>query len=220
MKTTYASQDYLKAITTISLNTQKSIVKQSDIAKRLNISSAAVNDMVKKLAKENLVICHAYKGVELTKAGFIQGKKLIRNHRLWEVFLHQVLNMAWDTIHDEAEQLEHAASETLMDKIDAYLNHPKVDPHGNPIPDKQGRITTIKHEKKLLNCKLHTSLTIIRFTNFDSTYLDFLSKQGLAIGKKISILEHLDFDDSILCEIDNKTIQLSKKSGSNIYVED
>ena len=167
---TFATEDYLKTITSMGLNTKNPIVKLTDIAKRLSISPAAVSDMVKKLAKENLVINHAYKGIELTPKGLKQGTQLIRHHRLWEVFLHNILKMSWDEIHHEAEQLEHAASVALMDKIDTYLNYPKCDPHGNPIPDKQGRITTLKNEKKLFLLQTKYPFDYFRFTNFDSNY--------------------------------------------------
>ena len=103
------------------------------VSEKLDVSNAAVSDMVKKLVKDGYVNNHSYHKVELTEKGWVLGRRLIRKHRLWEVFLHQTLSVPWDEIHEEAEHLEHAGSDALIDRIDAHLGFPKVDPHGNPI---------------------------------------------------------------------------------------
>ena len=122
MKLQLATQDYIKTIASLSIKDGGEIVKLKGISAKLKVSNAAVSDMVKKLEKEGLVVNHSYKGIELTSSGWLLGRRLIRHHRLWEVFLNQVLDLPWDEIHDEAEQLEHAASEALMNRIDEYLN--------------------------------------------------------------------------------------------------
>ena len=119
----YVIQDYIKAITKISIQQKVKLVKLAQVATSLNVSTSAVSDMVKKLVREGLIINHSHKGLELTKEGRLLGVKLIRHHRLWETFLHQVLGLTWDEIHDEAENLEHAASDKLIEKIDHFLNN-------------------------------------------------------------------------------------------------
>jgi len=215
---TYATQDYIKTITHLWLKGNGEVIKLNQIAKKLSVSNAAVSDMVKKLVKDDLVISQSYKGIELTDLGFRMGKRLIRHHRLWEVFLHQVLNLPWDEIHDEAEQLEHAASEALMNRIDAYLNYPTVDPHGNPIPDKDGNMMDTVSDISLAECPIGSVVKITRFVTFDSEYLDYISSLGLQVGCEIKLVNRFDFDDSIVCKLNYKDISLTKLSAEHIYV--
>ena len=190
----FAIQDYIKTITSISLNDKKDIVKLSEVAKKLSITNAAVSDMVKKLVKDGLIINHAYKGLELTDQGQKMGRQLIRHHRLWEVFLSNVLGLSWDEIHEEAEHLEHAASVSLMDRIDAYLNYPAVDPHGNPIPDKEGHIVVSDHEVLLSECAENECVNISRFVGMDAAYLEHIASIGLTVGRDIQIIKKITFD--------------------------
>tara|TARA_A100001015_G_C14809294_1_gene640167 strand:+ start:150 stop:809 length:660 start_codon:yes stop_codon:yes gene_type:complete len=215
---TYATQDYIKTITHLSLKNDASVVKFSHVAKKLMVSNAAVTDMVKKLVKDGLIINHAYKGLELTDLGFAMGKRLIRHHRLWEVFLNQVLELPWDEIHDEAEMLEHAASEALMNRIDEFLNFPRVDPHGNPIPDKEGNMVDVVSDISLASCPVDRIVKITRFVSFDSDYLDYISSLGLQVGCEVTLIKRFDFDGSIVVKLNYKEISLTKISAENIFV--
>ncbi len=214
----YVLQDYIKTITSILLNEQKETVKLNEIAAKFNISTSAVSDMVKKLVKEGLVINLSYKGIKLTDKGFQMGKQIIRHHRLWESFLYEVLKLPWHKIHDEAENLEHASSDALINQLDAYLNFPKTDPHGNPIPAQDGTIEYSKDECMLSEASTKTPYKILRFIAFDPSYLDFLASQGLHIGTPIQINRHLAFDNSLVCEVDQNEIILTAISANNIYV--
>ena len=135
-----STQNYLKIIFSLSQNQIGTMVKVSEISKKLNISPAAVSDMVKKLEHAGYVKSLPYKGLSLTKTGWKIGCNMVRHHRLWEAFLHSELGIPWDEVHDEAERLEHACSDTLINKIEEKMGFPKFDPHGNPIPDRHGNI--------------------------------------------------------------------------------
>lgn len=135
-----STQNYLKTIFSLSENQFNTIVKVSDISKKLDVSPAAVSDMVKKLEQSGFVKSQPYRGLSLTQSGWKIGCNMVRHHRLWEAFLHIELGIPWDKVHDEAERLEHACSDTLINKIEEKLGYPKFDPHGNPIPDRDGNM--------------------------------------------------------------------------------
>ena len=212
-------QDYIKTIATICLNENKERIKLAQVAEKLAISTSAVSEMVKKLVVQNLLENHSHQGINLTSKGWKLGMQLIRNHRLWEVFLSKVLKLKWDEIHDEAENLEHAASEQLMDKIDCFLGYPSYDPHGNPIPSKSGEIAVYEQEILLANSDLNKTYIIKRFISFKPNHLKHLAMQGLVVGAKIKILEQLDFDNSIFCEVENTLkVTVTSESANQIYL--
>ena len=218
MKDKLATQDYIKTIAQLVIKDGSTLIKNKQIASQLGVSIAAVNDMAKKLVKDKLVINHAYKGLELTSSGNRLGLQLIRHHRLWEVFLFKTLNIPWDQIHEEAEHLEHAASPDLMNRIDAYLGYPKVDPHGNPIPSHSGEFQFSDSELQLTNCQIAQIYTLKRFESIDSHYLNYLAKHGFAISVQISVVEIFEFDHSILVDINGTQLQLSEAIAEKIYV--
>tara|TARA_A100001015_G_scaffold275930_1_gene333671 strand:- start:1315 stop:1986 length:672 start_codon:yes stop_codon:yes gene_type:complete len=218
VKDQLATQDYVKTIASLLIKEESGMVKLKAISAKMDISNAAVSDMLKKLEKDGLVINHAYKGIELTPSGWQLGRRLIRHHRLWEVFLHHTLDVPWDEIHDEAEHLEHAASESLMERIDAYLGHPKVDPHGNPIPSVTGELLFNSAECPLVEAKLNVTYYVTRFEGLDSTYLTYLSSNEFAIGVRIQVLQQFEFDQSILCHINGHQLQLSHAIANQIFV--
>ena len=115
-------------------------IKANQIAEQLNISSAAVTDMLRKLSKEGYVEYKRYKGTKLTNSGEDYARNMVRRHRIWELFLHQVVGLPWDKVHDEAHNLEHSASDELINKMEEMLDYPEFDPHGDPIPDKNGQL--------------------------------------------------------------------------------
>ncbi|MBV1888574.1 MAG: metal-dependent transcriptional regulator, partial [Urechidicola sp.] len=135
----YTEENYLKAIFSLSIKNENA-VSTNDIANKLNTKASSVTDMIKKLADKKLVDYKKYQGATLTKKGLKIAVSIVRNHRLWEVFLVEKLDFTWDKVHDLAEQLEHIKSEQLTEKLDTFLGHPTHDPHGDPIPDKDGKI--------------------------------------------------------------------------------
>ena len=138
-----SEENYLKAIQKLS-ETNIPKISTNDIANMMNIAPPSVSDMLKKLASKKLISYEKYYGVKLTKSGETIALSLVRKHRLWEVFLTQKLNFAWDEVHDIAEQLEHIKSDDLINRLEKYLGNPKYDPHGDPIPDAKGQIQTRK----------------------------------------------------------------------------
>jgi DtxR family Mn-dependent transcriptional regulator len=212
-----ATQDYIKSIATLSIKEGVDIVKLKWMASKLNVTNAAVSDMVKKLVKDGLVINHAYKGIELTDQGWLMGRRLIRHHRLWEVFLHTTLNVPWDEIHEEAEHLEHAASASLMNRIDEYLGFPTTDPHGNPIPNGDGTLSFNANEQSLNHASVGERFIVSRFESLDATYLQYLTQHGFAIGVPLKIIERFDFDQSVLVDMSGTSLQLSYQISQQIF---
>jgi len=213
-----ATQDYIKSIAILSLKEGGDVVKLKWMASKLNVTNAAVSDMVKKLVKDGLVINHAYKGIELTDQGWLMGRRLIRHHRLWEVFLHQTLAVPWDEIHEEAEHLEHAAADALMNRIDEYLGFPTTDPHGNPIPNGDGTLSFNANEQSLNKVSDGEEHVVTRFESLDAAYLQYLTHHGFAIGVPVKIIDRFDFDQSILIDMVGVSLQLSYQISQQIFV--
>jgi DtxR family Mn-dependent transcriptional regulator len=214
---TSSEENYLKAIYHLSLVSNKGISTNA-IAKKLETKASSVTDMIKKLAEKNMLVYKKYQGVTLTENGRKTAANIIRKHRLWEVFLVEKLNFSWDEVHDVAEQLEHIKSPKLIDEIDALLGFPKYDPHGDPIPDKNGELHQI--EKSLLsNLKIKDKGICVGVNDSSSSFLQFLDKQSIALGKEIEVIDKEDFDDSMTIKISNKTIVISNKIANNLYIQ-
>jgi len=214
---TLSEENYLKALYHISAISEKGISTNS-IAKKLSTKASSVTDMLRKLANKKVVVYKKYQGVTLTDFGKKEAAKIVRKHRLWELFLVEKLNFSWDEVHDIAEQLEHVKSEKLMNELDAFLDFPKQDPHGDLIPDKNGNLHPM--EKSLLS-SLEENENGIRVGVNDSSaaFLQFLDKQGISLGKKITVLEKEAFDGSMLIEIKGKKLSISNKIANNLYIQ-
>jgi DtxR family Mn-dependent transcriptional regulator len=210
-------ENYLKAIYNIGLHSGKS-VSTNDIAKKLLTKASSVTDMIKKLSDKKLISYKKYQGSNLTAHGKEIAVKIVRKHRLWEVFLVNNLNYAWDEVHDLAEQLEHIKSDTLIDKLEEYLDFPSHDPHGDPIPDKDGKIS-IKKTELLSNAKKNILYKIANVKDNSRSFLQFLDKHSLAIDTELTIIDKFDFDDSVTIKLNiGNTLTLSKKICSNVFV--
>jgi len=194
-------------------------IKANLIAEKLQISSAAVTDMLKKLKHEGHVKYEPYHGVELTLRGREYAKNMVRRHRIWEVFLHQIVGLPWDKVHDEAHHLEHSGSDELIDRMEEMLNFPAFDPHGDPIPSRNGILPKQKKSIALTGLTQNQKGTVIRVNDFDSKFLSYLSKIGVKLNKEIEVCEVLSFDNSLLVKIDGKQINLSHTIAANIFVE-
>ena len=214
---TQSEENYLKIIYHLSL-VSKSEISTNAIAEKMATKASSVTDMLKKLAEKELVSYQKYQGVSLTENGLLTAKNIVRRHRLWEVFLVDKLNFAWDEVHEIAEELEHINSEKLIDKLDEFLKFPSKDPHGDPIPDKNGNI--IKVEKHLLSdLKINETAVCIGVKDSSSEFLQYLDKQKIALGSKIKILEKEPFDNSMTIEINNGQIIISSKIAINLFVK-
>lgn len=214
---TLSEENYLKAIYHLELNATKGISTNA-IAEQLETKASSVTDMIKKLSEKKVVVYKKYKGVNLTDLGKKTAANIVRKHRLWEVFLVDKLNFSWDEVHDVAEQLEHIKSPKLINQLDALLGFPTHDPHGDPIPDAAGNLKTI--DKILLSTLTKNQSGIcVGVDDSSSEFLQFLDKKGITLGKKITVLEKEDFDDSLSILIENKKLSISNKIANNLYIK-
>ena len=214
---TYSEENYLKVIYHLSHNANKGISTNA-IANVMESKPSSVTDMLQKLADKQLVEYIKYQGVTLTEKGMFMALMIVRKHRLWEVFLVDKLDFSWDEVHDVAEQLEHIKSEKLTNKLDEFLGFPTEDPHGDPIPDKDGRIASI--DKKLLS-EIGISKKVICVGVKDSSppFLQYLDKQQIALGSSIEVIAKEDFDHSLSLRVDGKEVAVSNKIASNLFVK-
>nr|WP_315253496.1 metal-dependent transcriptional regulator [uncultured Flavobacterium sp.] len=214
---TFSEENYLKSIyhLTTSIDSE---VSTNAIAEMMETKASSVTDMLKKLADKDLVNYKKYQGVSLTDAGKLSAKMIVRKHRLWEVFLVEKLDFSWDEVHDIAEQLEHIKSEKLINKLDDFLGNPTEDPHGDPIPDAQGRIIAI--EKQLLSELLTNQSGIcVGVKDNSSEFLKYLDKQQIGLGTKIEILVKETFDLSLKIKVNETEFTISNKIASNLFVK-
>jgi DtxR family Mn-dependent transcriptional regulator len=212
-----SEENYLKAIFHLSIKTDKGISTNA-IAQQLETKASSVTDMVKKLSEKELVIYVKYQGVTLTNKGASIAANVIRKHRLWEVLLVEKFNFNWDEVHEVAEQLEHIHSKKLVNEIDAFLGFPKHDPHGDPIPDKDGNINFL--EKSLLSTiEVGESVVCIGVKDTSSDFLRYLDKQEIALGKEIAVLEKEAFDNSMQIRMASNEFTISQQIANNIYVK-
>ncbi len=212
-----AEENYIKTIYTLDTKTKKG-VSTNLIAEKMQTKASSVTDMLQKLAEKRLVIYKKYQGVQLSTKGKKIAASVIRKHRLWETFLVQKLNFSWDEVHDIAEQLEHIKSETLIDKLDDFLGYPTVDPHGDPIPDKNGNLPSIE-KVVLATLQINESGICIGVRDSSSRFLQFLDKKGIALGQKITVVAKEPFDDSLTIKIENKELSISQKIAHNLYLK-
>ena len=214
---TFSEENYLKTIYHLTTATGKDVSTNS-IAEMMETKASSVTDMLKKLADKDLVNYKKYQGVSLTDKGKLSAKMIVRKHRLWEVFLVDKLDFNWDEVHDVAEQLEHIKSEKLINKLDDFLGNPTEDPHGDPIPNSQGKI--IKIEKQLLS-ELQENQTgiCVGVKDTSSEFLKYLDKQEIALGSKIEFLAKESFDLSLKIKVDGKELTISNKIASNLFVK-
>ena len=214
---THSEENYLKAIYHLTVQLEAEVPTNA-IAEMMETKASSVTDMLKKLADKALINYIKYQGVSLTEKGTHAAKMIVRKHRLWEVFLVEKLAFTWDEVHDIAEQLEHIKSEQLINKLDDFLGNPTEDPHGDPIPDAQGKITKIE---KLLLSELAESETAICVGVKDSSadFLQYLNKQKIALGAVIKVLGRENFDASLHLIINDTPLTLSSKIAGNLYVK-
>lgn len=214
---TYSEENYLKVIYHLSLSQTKGITTNA-IANVMESKPSSVTDMVQKLADKNLVIYKKYQGVSLTDEGRFMALMIVRKHRLWEVFLVEKLDFSWDEVHDVAEQLEHIKSEKLTDKLEEFLDFPTEDPHGDPIPDRNGKIANV--DKKLLSEMIVGKKVIcVGVKDSSSAFLQYLDKQQIALGSAIEVISKEDFDMSLTIKLGDKQVTVSNKIAANLFVK-
>jgi len=191
----------------------------SNLSKQLNISHAAVTDMSRKLATKGWIVYEKYKEISLTQDGKKMALSIIRRHRLWELFLAQVLNIPLSKVHEEAEILEHQTSDFLLDKIDQYLGNPNFDPHGDPIPGVNGKFPENKNIG-LEDTQKGMTYRITRLRHRNDGLIDFLIKNGIQLNEEIKIEDKFQDTDSLAISLKGKPILLNKEAINSIYVQE
>lgn len=213
-----SKEDYLSAI--YKYRDKKGEIKANLIAEKLQVSNAAVSDMLKKLSHDGHIKYEPYKGIKLTISGEEYAKKMVRRHRIWEVFLHQIVGLKWDEVHDEAHKLEHSTSDKLLNKMEEMLDFPEFDPHGDPIPSKDGSLPKQKKSVPLSLLKEGQTGKVTRVNDFDNSFLQYISKIGVKLNKDITVKDVLNFDRSMLVSVEKKEINISNTIAANIFVEE
>jgi DtxR family Mn-dependent transcriptional regulator len=211
-----SKEDYLSTIYRHRNN--EGGIKATQLAEQLDISNAAVTDMMKKLSRDGLVNYTRYKGIKLTGQGESYARNMVRRHRIWELFLQRIVGMPWDKVHDEAENLEHSSSDELVNRLEEMLDFPQFDPHGDPIPDKNGMLPKQEKVVPLSMIKTGEMVEVVRVNDFDNDFLNYLSGIGIKLNKKLLIKDVLNFDKSMLIEIDSSEINISNTIAANIFV--
>jgi len=216
--TSFTEENYLKIIYKLSAETDADISTNA-VAELTQTKAASVSDMLRKLSEKNLVNYQKYQGVRLTEAGEQVALKVIRKHRLWEVFLVEKLGFNWDEVHDIAEQLEHIDSEELVEKLDEFLEHPKFDPHGDPIPDPNGRMPKLTYQN-LSEVKQGERVLMMGVSEHSSAFLQYVAKLGISLGSELYIVEINDFDKSLSVQIAQANPQfMSHEVAKNLLVK-
>ena len=213
---TFSEENYLKTIyhLTTFLDTE---VSTNAIAEKMETKASSVTDMLKKLSDKELVNYKKYQGVSLTDNGKLAAKMIVRKHRLWEVFLVEKLDFSWDEVHDVAEQLEHIKSLKLVNELDAFLGFPRHDPHGDPIPDKDGKYAPNK-SVNILELEIGSEGVLSLVKDSSDMFLKYLNKNNLALGDVIKVLEFEPFDDSVSIQTNGRQIIISKEVAKNLYL--
>ena len=218
MDISHTEENYLKAIFKISERDGKP-ASTNAISTEMETTAASVTDMVKRLSDKTLIHYERYRGVTLTGQGEQIATHLIRKHRLWEVLLVEKLGFAWDEVHELAEQLEHVQGNGLVDRLDEFLGHPKFDPHGDPIPDAEGR-WAFRQQVLLSTLKVGDKGVVTGVDDHSTAFLQYLDKMNLALGAQLELLERFPYDQSLRVRTENgQEIILSEKVGQNLYVK-
>jgi DtxR family Mn-dependent transcriptional regulator len=214
---THSEENYLKIIYHLSLKSE-AVVSTNAIANVMDSKPSSVTDMVQKLAEKDLVSYKKYQGVSLTEQGRNAAVNIIRKHRLWEVFLVEKLHFSWDEVHDIAEQLEHIKSEQLINRLDEFLDFPTEDPHGDPIPNKNGVVPKLTRQL-LSDAPIQQTFICVGVKDSSSSFLQYLDKQKIALGTILQVIEKEEFDNSLKLIINQEEITVSHMVANNIFVK-
>jgi DtxR family transcriptional regulator, Mn-dependent transcriptional regulator len=219
MLPSHTVENYLKAIfqAQILLGSQE-LVPMGQLASALGVVPGTATTMVKALSESGLVRYEPYSGVRLTAAGEKLAARVLRRHRLIELFLVQVMGMSWTEVHDEAEHLEHAVSDRLIERIDEMLGHPSVDPHGDPIPGPEGTLSRPQYDT-LMTCPLHASVTVRRVSDQDSEFLRFVERHDLKPGQVVQVEDRDPAADSVRLRGNDREFTIGARAASKVLVQ-
>jgi DtxR family transcriptional regulator, Mn-dependent transcriptional regulator len=218
MALSQAVEDYIKCIYRLETELEEG-VSTTNIAESLGVSSASVTNMIKRLARMGLVKYESYYGASLTESGKKIALEIIRHHRLLELYLKEVMGYSWDEVHEEAENLEHHISERFEDKIAELLDNPTHDPHGDPIPSKDGVMPEMANQP-LTEAREGNQLIIGRVLDQNPELLRYLEKIGLIPGVEVEIIEKAPFKGPVTVKIENREQVVGYEVAVNVYVMD
>jgi DtxR family Mn-dependent transcriptional regulator len=211
-----STEDYVKHIHNLQGSARS--VSTSALAASLRVTDASVTEMMKRLAERRLVRYRPYQGVALTEEGRLMAMRTLRRHRLWEMYLVRFLGYSWDSVHDEAERLEHATSDGLEEALDRALGYPPLDPHGDPIPTRAGELHN-QSMPSLSSAEAGAVLRVRRVSDGDPALLQHMTRLGLRLNTRMTVKERLAFDGSIRLVIRGKEQVVSEKVAGCIFVE-
>ena len=218
MKYSASKENYLKAI--FHLQQEQGLVTTNALAAALRTRPASVTDMLKKLKEQKLLIYERYKGFKLNNEGRKAAVQVIRKHRLWEYFLVKKLQFGWEEVHEIAEELEHISSRALIDRLDAYLGYPATDPHGDPIPDSQGRLL-VRRQVALADWPLNKVVQVSGIASQTTEMLEVLQHNHIQLGTRLEVKKRFPFDDSLEVKVRNRSpVTLSARVAKNVLVTD
>ena len=209
-------ENYIKAIFQIC-QSGGGQAATGQLAAALGVSPGTVTSMLKTLSDSKLVTYTPYEGVRLTTAGNVLALRVVRRHRLIELFLVKTLELSWDAVHEEAEHMEHAVSDRLIDKMDAFLGHPEVDPHGDPIPRSDGTLK-IAYSSSLAECKVGDQFQLARVIDQSPEFLRFLSNSGLPLGVSGHIVANTPEAGIVTISVDGQETTLGQAAAKKLLV--
>lgn len=209
-------EDYLKAI--YELEAEGGIAGTNEIAAALRIAAPSVSGMIRRLSTQGLVTHEPYKGVQLTREGRRAALRTIRRHRVIEAYLTQALGYPWDRVHDEAERLEHAASDELIDRMAAAIGEPETDPHGAPIPTREGTLISEPDLSALAELADGAQAKIARVGDRDAERLRYLATLGIAIGAEVELISREPYEGPITIKIAGKRRVIGSELARHILV--
>lgn len=217
MQLTYTEENYIKVIHQLSNDGQQTVATNM-LANHLHTSPAAITDMIQRMHQKGLLTYQKYQGVNITTLGREKAMQILRRHRLWEVFLVKKLQFTWDEVQAVAEELEHIQSDMLIQRLDAYLEHPAYSPHGEPIPNAMGQIKT-QSQVTLSQLEIGQKGVLVAVKDDSATFLQYLNKRNIYLGTTMQVLDKVTFDQSMDVSIDGKeSTNISLKVSDNLLV--
>lgn len=210
-------EDYLSVIYKYRDANQE--IKPNIIAEKLHVSRAAVTDMLRRLNNQDYISYVPYKSVSLTASGETYARTMVRRHRIWEVFLSEIVGMPWHSVHEEAERLEHSSSDELIDRLEEMCHFPDFDPHGAPIPKKDGGLPQEGDLLPLSALSENQEGIVKRVDDFDKKLLKYFFDIGLQIDQKIRVQDIFDVDRSLLILVGANQVNISSTLADNVFVQ-
>ena len=216
MNFTTSEENYIKCI--YHLQQETGLVNTNSLADEIHTRPASVTDMLKKLKAKKLLQYERYRGFKLSEAGKKAALEVIRKHRLWEYFLVEVLKFEWDKVHPIAEELEHISSDELIQRLDKFLGNPSFDPHGDPIPDRNGKIPVL-NQLNLSEVPLKKTVTVSSVSNQTAQMLEMLKHYKIALGTQLQVQQKFSFDGSLEIKvIKQPSCIISEQVAKNVFV--